>query len=106
MDCYSVRAFPHFTQRSRKFTAYIPWAQLPAHSELLPTFVRKNERHLWEEAVPSLRLCDLWPWLSLVWSSKGHERAHCCKSKIYNGDLELDEAEVSLRPLQVSAVEA
>lgn len=47
--------------------------------------------------MPSLRLCDVWPRLSLVWSCEEHERTYCCESKIYNERLGFDEAEKCLK---------
>ena len=32
-----------------------------------------------------------------MWSSEEHERTHCCKSKIYNGGLRFDKAEIRLK---------
>lgn len=32
-----------------------------------------------------------------MWSSEEHERTHCCKSKIYNGELRSDKAEICLK---------
>lgn len=77
-----------------------------SHAELLPTAVRKDERHLRKKVMPSLRLCGLWPWLSLVWSGEEHERTNCRKGKIQGEGSNLMRLKNVSRPLQVSVAVA
>ena len=97
MDRYGVSAFPHTIVDPARFTAHAPCPQLSPHTNLLPTTLRENERHFRKKVLPSLRLCHLWHWLSLLRSSEEHEPTHCCKSKISHRGRDLDEAETSLK---------
>lgn len=56
-------------------------AQLLPDSHILPATIWKMQRYLRAKASASVRICNLWHWLPLLWSCEEHERAHCCKSK-------------------------